>query len=92
MPDGSLVGGDAFALAVDSAPPGALLLLPGHVMLYLGIVGGIPFAIHDLWQYRHPEGAETMVGQITVSALPVEPGQEGKTLLERLTTARQISG
>lgn len=71
----------------SDVPPGALLLLPGHVMLYLGTVAGIPYAIHDLWGYAHPEGHTTRAAQVVVSALPPEPSPQGHTLLERLTHA-----
>lgn len=72
------------------APPGALLILPGHVMLYLGSVEGRPYAIHDLWKYRHPEGHLTLAGAVVVSDLPLEPSAERHTLLERLTHVQVV--
>lgn len=72
----------------DDVPPGALLFLPGHVLIYLGTVDGIPYAISDLWNYRHPGGQVTTAGEVIVSALPVEPSAERHTLLEQLTSAR----
>src|SRR5690606_3059546 len=35
------------ARLAELAPPGAVLVMPGHVMLYLGPVDGQPFAIHS---------------------------------------------
>jgi len=35
------------ALLVEQVMPGALLFLPGHVMLYLGHLNGEPYAIHN---------------------------------------------
>ncbi len=75
----------------EEVPPGALLLLPGHVMLYLGTVAGIPYALHDLWGYVHPDGRTTRAAQVVVSALPPEPGSGEPTLLERLTHAQVIA-
>ncbi len=77
-------------LAVD-VPPGALLFLPGHVMLYLGMVDGVPYALHDLWGYAHPDGRITRAAEVVVSALPPEPSAMRHTLLERLTHARVIA-
>ncbi|MFC1960527.1 SH3 domain-containing protein [Chloroflexota bacterium] len=72
-------------------PAGALLFLPGHVMLHLGVVDGIPYALHDLWGYARPEGDKIVVGAVVVSALPPEPSAQGDhTLLERLTHVQTI--
>lgn len=71
----------------EHVPPGALLLMPGHVMIMLGMVAGIPYVIHDLWRCRHPDGSTEMVGAVTVSALPPEGSAARRTLLERLTHA-----
>jgi hypothetical protein len=72
-------------------PAGALLFLPGHVMLYLGMVNGIPYAIHDLWGYAHPEGLVTPVERVAVTALPPEPSAARHTLLERLTHVQIVA-
>lgn len=77
-------------LAKDVSP-GALVFLDGHVMLYLGMVKGVPYAIHDLWNYAHPEGHTTRAGQVVVSALPPEPSATRHTLLERLTHVKAIA-
>ncbi len=83
---------DARLRKLAVAPPGALLFLPGHVMLYLGIADGIPYAIHDLWNYAHPEGHVTTAAQVVVSALPPEPSALRHTLLERLTHIQVLGG
>jgi len=75
----------------EDVPPGALLFLPGHVMLYLGTVDGVPYAIHNLWGYAHPEGHITRAAEVVVSALPPEPSAARHTLLERLTHAQVIA-
>lgn len=85
----------------ERVPPGALLFLPGHVMLNLGVVEGIPYAIHDLWGYNHADGHREIVGEVVVSDLPVpDPARQAgdgpesgwRTLLERLTQAQVIGG
>jgi hypothetical protein len=63
-------------LIAEQVPPGALLIMPGHVMLYLGHIDGEPFAIHatSSGPYSH----------VIVSDLSL--GQE-VSLLQRLTHA-----
>ncbi|MBN2471693.1 MAG: SH3 domain-containing protein, partial [Anaerolineae bacterium] len=75
----------------EDVPPGALLMLPGHVMLYLGTVNAVPYALHALWGYVHPAGNTTRAAQVVVSALPPEPGAGEPTLLERLTHVQVIA-
>lgn len=67
------------ALLVEAASPGALLVLPGHIMLYLGHVDGRPYAIHD-------SGTPPYTGVI-VSDLSLGEGTESGSLLARLTVA-----
>jgi hypothetical protein len=77
-------------ILASQVPPGALLILPGHVMLYLGCVEGVPYAIHDLWGYTHPGGGVTYARSVVVSDLPVEPGSEAPTIMERLTHVQVV--
>lgn len=64
---------------VDQVSPGALLILPGHVMLYLGHVDGEPYVIHDTSSngYNH----------IIVSDLSLGADSDRGSLLSRLTSA-----
>jgi len=78
------------ARLVNLAAPGDLLLMDGHVLLYVGEVDGRPYAIHDLWQYRHPDGSLTLAGAVVVSDLPLEMSAERHTLLERLTRVQRM--
>ncbi len=64
---------------VEHVSPGAILTMPGHVMLYLGHVDGVPYALHDT-------DASPYHGVI-VSDLSL--GTE-KTLLMRLTCAVSV--
>jgi len=34
----------------------SLLKLDGHIMLYLGEAYGKPYAIHEFWAWREPNG------------------------------------
>ncbi|MBN1285076.1 MAG: SH3 domain-containing protein [Anaerolineae bacterium] len=79
----------ARAAILRNVPPGALLWLPGHIMLYLGSVDGVPYAIHDVWRYTHPDGAETPIRRVAVTDLPVAPAAH-PTLMTRLVCAQVI--
>jgi hypothetical protein len=63
-------------LIAEQVPPGALLIMPGHVMLYLGHIDGEPFAIHAT--------SSSPYSHVIVSDLSL--GEE-VSLLQRLTHA-----
>ncbi len=75
---------------------GGMTILPlkGHIMLYLGEVGGTPYAIHATWAYREPRGNQDRVrllNRVVVSSLDLGQGSLKGSLLERLTSLNQIS-
>ncbi len=70
-------------LLLTNASPGDILVLPGHVMLYLGDVDGEPYIIHDM-------GGKNMC--VLVSTLELGAGSAKGSLLQRLTTVASIRG
>ena len=44
--------------ALDNTPPGAILLFPGHEMMYLGQENGLYYTINDVSSLVSPEDAE----------------------------------
>lgn len=66
-------------LLAERVPPGALLVLRGHIMLYLGALDGNPFVIHSTLS----SGFDGVI----VSDLSLGEGSEAGSLLHRLTTA-----
>lgn len=67
------------ALLAERVPPGALLALRGHIMLYLGALDGSPFVIHSTLS----SGFDGVI----VSDLSLGEGSETGSLLHRLTAA-----
>ncbi len=67
------------AALVERVPPGAILVLPGHVMLYLGAVDGVPFALHDT--------SSSGYNGVIVSDLSLGEAGPNRSLLQRLTHA-----
>lgn len=64
---------------VDRVSPGAILELPGHVMLYLGAVDGVPYALHDT--------SSSGYDGVIVSDLSLGASGPSGSLLERLNVA-----
>jgi hypothetical protein len=66
-------------LLVEQVTPGALLELPGHIMMYIGHINGEPYVIHDT--------AMKPWSCILVSDLTPYKGSESGSLLEQLSYA-----
>ena len=70
------------AALVDGVSPGAILELPGHVMLYLGHVEGEPYAIHAT--------SSAGFAEVLVSDLFLGADSASGSLLHRLTRAVEV--
>ena len=71
-----------------------LLYLRGHIMLFLGMSDGAPYAIHATWAYRENIGGQDtirLVNRVAVTDLSLGKGTGKGSLLERLVTVRLIS-
>lgn len=71
-----------------------ILKLDGHIMLYLGMAGGRPYAIHAIYGYREPTwrgDRVRVINRVTVSDLSLGEGSSRGSLFERLTTIRKIT-
>ena len=70
------------------------LQFPGHIMLFLGFIDGIPYAIHDLYAYTEPAQPDEKlvnINRVVVSSLAVGEGTKKDSLLMRLGTVRELS-
>lgn len=66
----------------------ALLYMPGHIMILLGVIDGKVYAIHSAWALRESRtlGERTvMAGRVVVSDISGGSGARG-SLLKRVTT------
>lgn len=71
----------------------SILHMKGHIMLYLGCVGGDPYAIHDMQSYSEPtpEGERRrVVNRVVVSNLRLGEGTRTGPILKRLVTVRAL--
>ncbi|HNY16357.1 MAG TPA: SH3 domain-containing protein [Treponemataceae bacterium] len=77
------------AILTERAKPAATLLrLPGHIMLYLGSVDGVPYAIHETFGYREkaPFGERIrLINRVVVSTLNLGAGTSVGSHLSRIT-------
>lgn len=65
----------------------ALLYMPGHIMLTLGVIDGKVYAIHSAWSWRETQGSgekTVMAGRVVVSDITRGSGGRG-SLLKRVT-------
>lgn len=70
-----------------------LLPMKGHIMLYLGMVDGRPYAIHEIWAYRQDKGGEDVarvLNRVVVSDLSLGQGSRRGSLLKRLSGIREV--
>ena len=71
----------------------ATLYLKGHIMLYLGKAGLMPYAIHETWAYRVPDGDHDVIykiNRVAVTDLELGTGSRSGSLLERLKSVRLV--
>lgn len=83
------------AVLMTSAKGGITTLqFPGHIMLYLGDVDGVPYAIHDIYAYTEPAGEDerlVAINKVAVTSLGVGGGTKKGSLLARLANVRELS-
>jgi hypothetical protein len=82
-------------LLVEDAVPGITLVgMKGHIMLFLGIINGNAYVIHDLWGYTQRSWLrETVrvVRRVVVTDLELAKGTRRGTFLERVNAVRLIA-
>ncbi len=66
-----------------------LLLMNGHIMLFLGSVDGRPYIIHDLWGYAIDESTTAVVNRVAVTPADLGNGPAG-ALLDRVNSIRML--
>jgi hypothetical protein len=70
------------------------LQFPGHIMLFLGSIDGMPYAIHDLYAYTEPAQPDERlvpINRVVVSSLAIGDGTKKGSLLMRLGAVREVS-
>ena len=73
------------------APGVTALQFPGHIMLYLGSLGGEPYVIHAIWSFETDNGDGLIAflpARVTVSNLNLGKGTKLGVYHKRITNAR----
>jgi hypothetical protein len=81
------------ALSEKAAGGITLLHMDGHIMIFLGMRGGRPYVIHDVWSYRSrgAYGDEAkIIGRVAVTGLDLGEGSSRGSLLKRILSIRAI--
>jgi len=71
-----------------------LLQFPGHIMLFLGMADGRPYAIHDIFAYTEPskDGDRLIaINRVAVTSLNIGGGTKKGSLLQRITRVRMVA-
>lgn len=80
---------DVKIAAIVKSPAGnTLLAMKGHIMLYLGMIDGKPYAIHDTTSYKKivdQKEISDIFDRVIISDLSLGQGSSKGTLLRRLT-------
>ncbi|MBN1621032.1 MAG: SH3 domain-containing protein [Endomicrobiales bacterium] len=77
-------------LTKDAVAGITILPIEGHIMLYLGVVDGEPYAIHEIWGYAE-DGFVHLIKRVVVSDLNLGRRSAKGSFLERITSVREIS-
>jgi len=68
----------------------SLLVVPGHVTIYLGQKGGEPIIMHDYWGVRLKNGDKHILGRSVITTTKI--GKEMPNVKERSMLINSISG
>jgi hypothetical protein len=68
----------------------SLLVVPGHVTIYLGQKGGEPIIMHDYWGARLKDGGRHILGRSVITTTKV--GQEREDIKEKSLLINTIRG
>lgn len=83
--DVSMLGEDAKKEQLEGMRPGCMLLMKGHVMMYLGIKDDTVYALHAFTKYFDDEGNGERIMQCTITPLTIHKA-DGSTYLDAVHT------
>lgn len=87
--DVSMLGEDAKKEQLEEMRPGCMLLMKGHVMMYLGIEDDTAYALHAFTKYFDDEGNGERIMQCTITPLTIHKA-DGSTYLDAVHTILSV--
>ncbi|NPV00523.1 MAG: hypothetical protein HPY53_03980 [Brevinematales bacterium] len=83
---------DAKIPALLKLPPAtSLIYKKGHIMLYLGKVGNVPYIMHDTWAYADTNQINRIIGGVTVSDVWLNKESTNGAILKEIRAAIQVT-
>ena len=64
----------------NATPYLALIYMPGHIMLYSGIINGEVSVIHNVWGLRTVDNGRALIGQTAITSLKI--GQNNPNIMQ----------
>ena len=64
----------------NATPYLALIYMPGHIMLYSGIINGEVSVIHNVWGLRTVDNGRALIGQTAITSLKI--GQNNPNIIQ----------
>ena len=64
----------------NAIPYLALIYMPGHIMLYSGIINGEVSVIHNVWGLRTVDNGRALIGQTAITSLKI--GQYNPNIIQ----------
>ena len=58
-------------IKTQAVPYRTLFYMNGHIMLYAGLRGGEPLAVHDVWGIRTKDNGRAMIGGVAITTLKI---------------------
>lgn len=58
-------------IKTQAVPYRTLFHMNGHIMLYAGLRGGEPLAVHDVWGIRTKDNGRAMIGGVAITTLKI---------------------
>ena len=72
-------------------PATSLIYKKGHIMLYLGKVGNVPYIMHDTWAYADTNQITRIIGGVTVSDVWLNKESTNGAILKEIRAAIQVT-
>jgi hypothetical protein len=72
-------------------PATSLIYKKGHIMLYLGKVGNIPYIMHDTWAYADTNQITRIIGGVTVSDVWLNKESTNGAILKDIRAAIHVT-
>lgn len=77
------------AAAICEQPVGSLILMDGHVALYVGEENGVPYVLHSIYVAYDDEGTEEIYNAVVVTDLSLRD-RDGETYLSGVNAIKVI--